>query len=67
MIEIFIVIKDGTNQYYLLKVQRRGFDVYCFPPHLGVHYSLPESGEAHFQPDALFDSVCLVLPHLEPE
>jgi len=49
MIEIFVVIKDGTDQYYLLKVQRRGFDVYCFPPHLGVHYSLHESGEAHFR------------------
>lgn len=51
MIEIFVVIKDGTNQYYLLKIQRRGSDVYCFPPRLGVHYSLHESGEAHFQPE----------------
>ena len=49
MIEVFIVIKDGTVRYYLLKVIRRGFDVYCIPPHLGVHYSLHESGEAHFQ------------------
>jgi hypothetical protein len=49
MIEIFIVIKDGDHQYYLLKVVRRGFDVYCFPPHLGAHYSLHESGESHFQ------------------
>jgi hypothetical protein len=49
MIEVFIVIKDGAHQYYLLKVVRRGFDVYCFPPHLGVHYSLHESGESHFQ------------------
>jgi hypothetical protein len=49
MIEIFIVINDGAHRYYLLKVVRRGFDVYCFPPHLGMHYSLHESGEAHFQ------------------
>jgi hypothetical protein len=49
MIEVFIVIKDGAYRYYLLKVERRGFDVYCFPPHLGVHYSLHESGEAHFR------------------
>jgi len=49
MISVFIVIKDGTHRYYLLKVQRRGFDVYCFPPHLGVHYSLHESGKAHFR------------------
>ena len=43
------MIKDGTHQYYLLKVVRRGFDVYCIPPHLGVHYSLHESGETHFR------------------
>jgi len=49
MIEIFIVIKDGTNKYYLLKVIRREFDVYCIPPHLGVHFSLHESGESHFR------------------
>jgi len=49
MISVFIVIKDGTHRYYLLKVVRRGFDVYCIPPHLGVHYSLHESGEAHFR------------------
>jgi len=49
MIEIFIVIKDGIHRYYLLKVVRRGFDVYCIPPDLGVHYSLHESGESHFR------------------
>ena len=49
MIEVFVVIKDGTLRYYLLKVQRRGFDVYYFPPHLGVHCTLHESGESHFR------------------
>ena len=48
-IEVFIVIKDDVHLYYLLKVVRRGFDVYCVPPDLGVHYSLHESGESHFQ------------------
>ncbi len=48
-IEVFIVIKDGSHSYYLLKVVRRGFDVYCIPPHLGAHYSVHESGEAHFR------------------
>ena len=43
------MIKDGTDRYYLLKVVRRGFDVYCIPPDLGVHYSLHESGESHFR------------------
>lgn len=46
------MIKDGTDRYYLLKVVRRGFDIYCIPPHLGVHYSLHESGEAHFRSEA---------------
>lgn len=49
MTQVFIVIKDGTDRYYLLKVVRRGLDIYCIPPHLGVHYSLHESGEAHFR------------------
>jgi len=48
-IESFIVIKDGTDLYYLLKVERRGFDVYCFLPDLGVHHSLHRSGESHFR------------------
>lgn len=49
MIEVFVVIKDETHRYYLLKIQRRGFDVYCFLPDLGVHHSLHESGESHFR------------------
>ena len=47
--EIFIVIKDNTRLFYLLKVERRNFDVYCYPPHLGIHYSLHESAESHFR------------------
>jgi len=49
MIEVFIVVKGGADWYYLLKVVRRGFDVYCILPDLGVHHSLHESGEAHFR------------------
>ena len=49
MVEVFVAIADGTHQYYLLKIQRRGFDVYCFPPHLGIHFSLHESGVSHFR------------------
>ena len=48
-IEIFVVIKDGVHRYYLLKVQKRGFDVYCIPPDIGVHHSLHQSGESHFR------------------
>jgi hypothetical protein len=53
MIEVFVAITDdGTHRYYLLKVQRRGFDVYCFLPDSGVHYSLHCSGESHFRDEA---------------
>ena len=47
MIKVFIVIKDDAYRYYLLKVERRGFDVYCCLPDLGVHHSLHSSGESH--------------------
>lgn len=49
MIELFVVLKHNTDRYYLLKVVRHGFDVYCIPPHLGVHHSLHTSGESHFR------------------
>ena len=42
------MIDDGINRYYLLKVIRRGFDVYCIPPHLGIHFSVHASGRSHF-------------------
>ena len=48
-IEVFVVMKEGTDQYYLLKVERRGYDVYCFLPDLGIHHSQHESGESHFR------------------
>ncbi len=40
--------KDGTY-YYLLKIIRRGFDVYCTMPDLDIHHSHHESGESHFR------------------
>ena len=48
-IEVYVAIKDGIHLYYLLKVVKRGFHVYCIPPNLGVHFSLHKSGEAHFR------------------
>ncbi len=47
--EIFVVMKDGDNMYYFLKIERRNFDVYCFPPHLGAHFSLHTSGKSHIR------------------
>ena len=46
--EIYVLIDDGINRYYLLKVIRRGSDVYCIPPHLGIHVSVHASGRIHF-------------------
>jgi hypothetical protein len=47
--EVFVVIKEGADLYYLLKVERRNFDIYCFLPDLGIHHSIHESGESHFK------------------
>jgi hypothetical protein len=49
IIEVFVLIKEGANNYYLLKVQKRGFDVYCFLPDLGLHHSKHRSGISHFR------------------
>ncbi|MFC1972337.1 hypothetical protein ACFLVE_02905 [Chloroflexota bacterium] len=49
MIEVSVVIKDRLHQYYLLKVERRELDVYCFIPDLGLHHSFHRSGESHFR------------------
>lgn len=57
MLEIFVVMKKGTSCYYLFKVVRQGFDVYCIPPHLGVHFSLHQSGRSHFTFDERTTSV----------
>jgi hypothetical protein len=47
--EVYITIRWKNTQYYLMKVIRRDLDIYCIPPHLGIHYSLHESGESHFR------------------
>ncbi len=54
MTEVFVTINDETGRYYLLKVVRHGFDIYCIPPHLGAHYSVHRSGKGHvrFEEDA---------------
>jgi hypothetical protein len=49
MLGIRVVLQDGTDRYYLLKVERRDFDVYCFVPRLGAHFSKHRSGESHFK------------------
>ncbi len=48
-IEITLVVRDNHDAYYLLKVIRTGYDVYCIVPRLGAHLSLHESGVSHIQ------------------
>ena len=49
---MYVVVEEHGVQYYLLKVVMRGYDVYCFPPGLGTHVSLHESGQSHFTRDS---------------
>jgi hypothetical protein len=46
--KVYVTIKDCSQEYYLMKIERRDFDVYCFIPDLGFHHSRHESGESHF-------------------
>ena len=48
----YVVIEENNIQFYLLKIQRRGYDVYCFPPDLGAHVSLHESGQSNITYDS---------------
>lgn len=50
--DVYVSIKDGNQQYYLLKIVKRNYDVYCIPPNLGIHYTLHESGQSHFRHEA---------------
>jgi hypothetical protein len=49
--KISFLIKEGKKRYRLLIVERRDFDVYCFIPHLGTHYSFHNSGKIYFRPE----------------
>ena len=48
-VRIPVVLRRGDDLFDLLKVERRGFDTYCFPPDVPYHYSAHESGEAHIR------------------
>ncbi len=37
---INVVLKDGADYYYVCKVIRKDFNVYCIPPYLGIDLSL---------------------------
>ena len=51
-LEVAVAVQDGKSLYHVLKISRRGDDIYCIPPHSGLHYSLHESGKGHFRPDS---------------
>lgn len=48
-VEFRVLIKDGDSYYYVLKVEHRGSETFCFPPDAGFHFTEHESGEAHIQ------------------
>ena len=50
--KISVLIKEDTERHRLLIVERRDFDVYCFIPCLGMHYSFHKSGKIYFRPEA---------------
>ena len=50
--KISCIIKEGKKRYRLLIVERRDFDVYCFIPHLWIHYSFHSSGKIYFRTEA---------------
>jgi hypothetical protein len=48
---MYVVLRAPQGLFSILKIIRRGVDVYCIPPGVGFHYSLHESGESHFRYD----------------
>lgn len=51
MLDVRVVLRVHTDSFYLLRVERRGFDIYCFVPRLGAHFSRHRSGQSHFKPE----------------
>lgn len=45
------LIKDGGDYYYILKIEHRDSETFCFFPDGGFHFTEHESGEAHIQPE----------------
>lgn len=48
-IEFCVLIKDGVNYYYILKVAHHDSETFCFFPDAGLHFTEHKSGEAHIQ------------------
>ena len=48
-IEFRILIRDGSDYYYILKVEHHGSETLCFYPDAGFHFTEHNSGEAHIR------------------
>jgi len=48
-IEFRILIKDGCDYYYILKVEHHDSETLCFYPDAGFHFTEHKSGEAHIR------------------
>jgi hypothetical protein len=48
-IEFRVLIKDGDSYYYILKVEHRNSETFCFIPDAAFHFTEHQSGEAHIQ------------------
>jgi hypothetical protein len=48
-VEFRVLIKDGDSYYYVLKVESRDSETFCFLPDAGFHFTEHQSGEAHIQ------------------
>ena len=48
-VEFRVLIKDGESYYYILRVERRKSETFCFSPHAGFHFTEHQSGEAHIK------------------
>ena len=48
-IEFRVLIKNGANYYYILKVEHYDSETFCFFPDAGFHFTEHKSGEVHVQ------------------
>lgn len=48
-IEFRILIRDGSDYYYILKVEYRDSETLCFYPDAGFHFTEHKSGKAHIR------------------
>jgi hypothetical protein len=48
-IEFRVLIKDRDSYYYILKVEHRDSETFCFFPDAAFHFTEHQSGEAHIQ------------------